>query len=193
MNQKSAQVYRIAYLSTLELTSEASLKDVKHAYRKLARRYHPDLNSNPDASEKFIEITEAYDYLLKYFNSCEGYSNLRQADLERNWNAGQREQARAKARRYAGGKYSSFRRTKYYRGTIVAERLHIYFNLAISLLIFFVSIHGFIVQSQLTTVDEDPPSVTRFIFFLFIGLLFLSVSLLYLISSYKNHRKNQKT
>lgn len=186
-------MYRNAYLSTLELTTGASLNDVKHAYRKLARKYHPDLNSNPGASEKFIEITEAYDYLVKYFNNCKDYSKQRQADLEKNWNAGQREQARTKGQRYAEGQYSSFRKTKYYRGTIVAERLHIYCNLAVSLLIFFISIHGFLVQSQLTIGDEDPPSVTRFIFFLFIGLLFLSVSLLYLISSYKHHRKNQKT
>lgn len=183
-------MYRIAYLSTLKLTSGASLNDVKHAYRKLARRYHPDMNSNPDASEKFIEITEAYDYLVKYFNNYKGYSKLRQADLEKNWNAGQREQARAKAQRYAGGQYSSFRRTKYYRGTIVAERLHFYFNLVISLLIIFISVHGFIVQSQLTAGDEDPPSVARFIFLLFIGLLFLGVSLLYLVSSC-NHKEGK--
>lgn len=44
----------------LQLDKGASLDDVKTAFRQLAFKYHPDLNSSPSASEKFREINEAY-------------------------------------------------------------------------------------------------------------------------------------
>lgn len=180
-------MYRIAYLSKLGLDSGASLNDVKQAYRKLARRYHPDLNSAPDAPEKFIEVTEAYDFLVRYFTSCNVFGKTGNTDMEKHWNSGQRDKARARARRYAGTQYTSFRKTDYYRGTVIAERSRIYYNLIIALLFIFVSVHGFIVRSKTAAGSNDAPSVAGFIFLLFIGLLFLGVSLLYLLSSYKNH------
>jgi tetratricopeptide (TPR) repeat protein len=50
----------------LELTSAASLEDVKTSYRRLARRLHPDVNpNNSKAQDQFIRITEAYKVLGK--------------------------------------------------------------------------------------------------------------------------------
>lgn len=50
----------------LELTSAASLEDVKASYRRLARRLHPDVNpNNNQAHDQFIRITAAYKTLLK--------------------------------------------------------------------------------------------------------------------------------
>jgi tetratricopeptide (TPR) repeat protein len=50
----------------LELTSAASLEDIKFAYRRLARRLHPDVNpNNTKAHDQFIRITEAYKVLGK--------------------------------------------------------------------------------------------------------------------------------
>ncbi|HET6846879.1 MAG TPA: DnaJ domain-containing protein, partial [Anaerolineales bacterium] len=37
--------------------------EIKAAFRKLARQYHPDVNKDPDAEEKFKEINEAYGVL----------------------------------------------------------------------------------------------------------------------------------
>jgi hypothetical protein len=48
----------------LGLTSDATLADVKKAYRKLARQHHPDRNNaDPGAIDRFRRITEAYEYL----------------------------------------------------------------------------------------------------------------------------------
>jgi curved DNA-binding protein len=41
----------------------ASQDEIQHAYRKLARQYHPDVNKDPSAEERFKEISEAYDVL----------------------------------------------------------------------------------------------------------------------------------
>ena len=48
------------YYEVLELSKGASDDDIKKAYRKLAKKYHPDLNKAPDAADKFKEVQEAY-------------------------------------------------------------------------------------------------------------------------------------
>ncbi|PWA37869.1 chaperone DnaJ, Terminal organelle assembly protein TopJ [Artemisia annua] len=51
------------YYSTLGVSRSAGIKDIKAAYRKLARQYHPDVNKQPGATEKFKEISNAYEVL----------------------------------------------------------------------------------------------------------------------------------
>nr|WP_299206569.1 J domain-containing protein [uncultured Brumimicrobium sp.] len=54
----------VDYYKTLGLERTATEKDIKKAYRKLARKYHPDLNpNNKDAEKKFKEINEANEVL----------------------------------------------------------------------------------------------------------------------------------
>jgi len=48
---------------TLEINESASESEIKKAYRKLARQYHPDVNKDPSAEEKFKEINSAYEIL----------------------------------------------------------------------------------------------------------------------------------
>jgi curved DNA-binding protein len=48
---------------TLEVSENASEAEIKKAYRKLARQYHPDVNKDKDAEEKFKEINAAYEIL----------------------------------------------------------------------------------------------------------------------------------
>jgi curved DNA-binding protein len=54
----------IDYYKILGITKSASEADIKKAYRKLARKYHPDLNPNDkEAEHKFKEINEANEVL----------------------------------------------------------------------------------------------------------------------------------
>lgn len=51
------------YYSTLGVSRSADSKEIKAAYRRLARQYHPDVNKQPGATEKFKEISSAYEVL----------------------------------------------------------------------------------------------------------------------------------
>ncbi len=51
------------YYRTLGVESDAPQNEIKRAYRKLARKYHPDLSKEPDAEARFKEVGEAYEVL----------------------------------------------------------------------------------------------------------------------------------
>lgn len=53
-----------SYLQVLGLNRGASPEEVKIAFRKLAKKYHPDKNKSDSAKQKFIEVHEAYKFLL---------------------------------------------------------------------------------------------------------------------------------
>jgi curved DNA-binding protein len=65
------------YYEILGVKPEADTKDIKTAYRKLARKYHPDMNAEAGAEEKFKEVAEAYEVLKDKGKRAE-YDELRQ-------------------------------------------------------------------------------------------------------------------
>jgi molecular chaperone DnaJ len=51
------------YYDILGISKNASVDEIKRSYRKLARQYHPDVNKEPGAAEKFKELNQAYQVL----------------------------------------------------------------------------------------------------------------------------------
>ncbi|HEU5317987.1 MAG TPA: molecular chaperone DnaJ [Chloroflexota bacterium] len=51
------------YYQVLGVARNAGADEIKRAYRQLARKYHPDVNREPDAESRFKEVTEAYEVL----------------------------------------------------------------------------------------------------------------------------------
>ena len=51
------------YYTTLNIDRNATQDEVKRAYRKLARKFHPDINKDAEAEQRFKEIGEAYEVL----------------------------------------------------------------------------------------------------------------------------------
>ena len=51
------------FYDVLGVSRDASQEDIQRAYRKLARTYHPDVNKDPGAEDRFKDISEAYDVL----------------------------------------------------------------------------------------------------------------------------------
>ena len=71
------------YYSVLGVDKNASDEDIKKAYRRLARKFHPDVSKEKDAEEKFKNLQEAYE-VLKDPEKRAAYN-----DLGSNWKAGQ--------------------------------------------------------------------------------------------------------
>src|SRR5437588_4970968 len=71
------------YYEALGVTRDASAEEIRRAYRKLARQYHPDINKEPGAEDRFKEISEAYE-VLRDEQKRERYDRLGE-----NWRAGQ--------------------------------------------------------------------------------------------------------
>jgi curved DNA-binding protein len=71
------------YYETLGVGRGASQDEIQASYRKLARKYHPDVNKSPDAEEKFKQLNEAYE-VLRDPKKRERYDSLGE-----NWQAGQ--------------------------------------------------------------------------------------------------------
>ncbi len=55
----------IFVLQVLSLEAEASLEEIAHSYRELAKTWHPDHNPSKDAEAMFMKIHEAYEVLLR--------------------------------------------------------------------------------------------------------------------------------
>src|SRR5256885_63932 len=71
------------YYETLAVPRDATSEQIRSAYRKLARRYHPDLNEDEDAEERFKEVAEAYEVL------SDGEKRERYDRLGANWREGE--------------------------------------------------------------------------------------------------------
>jgi len=71
------------YYKIMNVPADASQAEIKRAYRKLARKYHPDVSKEPDAEEHFKEVNEAYE-VLKDPEKRAAYDELRSS-----WQAGQ--------------------------------------------------------------------------------------------------------
>ena len=77
-----------SYHKTLNISTGATKGQIKNAYRKLAKKFHPDRNKSTNAHEKFIEISEAYEVLYDgklAKQKTKASSNKTQTSKEKYW------------------------------------------------------------------------------------------------------------
>jgi curved DNA-binding protein len=102
----------IDYYKILEIDKNASAEDIKKAYRKLARKFHPDLNPNDkEGHKKFQQINEANEVLSdaekrkKYDQYGKDWQHAEQFEKQRHSGQGQRSYT---SEDFSGGDFSSF-------------------------------------------------------------------------------------
>lgn len=134
----------IDYYKTLGIEKTASESDIKKAYRKLARKYHPDLNPNDkEAEEKFKELNEANEVLShpenrkkydKYGENWEHGEAYEQAQSQQQQQRASQQRSYAGQQSYGGEDYSDFfesmfsggqRQQAAYRGQDYNAELHL--------------------------------------------------------------------
>ncbi|TAL63300.1 MAG: J domain-containing protein, partial [Legionella sp.] len=70
------------YYKIMGVSQDASEKDIKTAYRKLARKYHPDISKESNAEERFKEMGEAYEVLRDPKKRAEYDQYLKNKDFQ---------------------------------------------------------------------------------------------------------------
>ena len=114
------------YYDILQITSSAKLEEVKKAYRKRAKELHPDLNPDPDASDRFILLHEAYEFLINkktgavYNERAKTYTKTRNRYKSyKEWEKKEKKKAQGRAHQYANMRWRSFEETRVYQSAQV--------------------------------------------------------------------------
>ena len=98
------------YYEVLGINRSADEKEIKHAYRKLAKQYHPDTNQgNTQAAEKFKEVNEAYEVLSDPDKKAR-YDQYGFAGVDPNFNPG-----------FGGGSGTASARSRRYQRPAIAS------------------------------------------------------------------------
>jgi hypothetical protein len=179
------------YYEVLGLAANSSIDEIKKAYRKKARLYHPDINPAPDAKDHFISITEAYEFLIANHTRINSDDQAYQKAME-DWRKYRQDRSRKRANVYAHATYGTFKNTKFYKTTRIFDGTTIIFSLIISIIVLSYTIYGYVFQLKHPIPGMDKPSVFAFVMLLLLGMIFFIVSFIYLLAFQETSKKNKK-
>lgn len=179
------------YYEILGLPSNSTIDEIKKAYRKNARLYHPDINSAPDAKDRFISITEAYEFLITNHEKIKSDNQVYQEAME-DWRKYRQDRSRKRASAYARTSYGNFKNTKFYKTTRILDGTTIIASFVVSILVLSYTIFGYIYRLKHPIPGLEKPSVFAFIMLLFPGMIFFAVSFIYLRAYQETSKKRNK-
>jgi DnaJ-class molecular chaperone len=178
------------YYNVLGLLPNSSVEEIKKAYRKKARLYHPDINPSPDAKDLFICVTEAYEFLISNFQKLNTDDQAYHQAME-DWRKYRQDRSRKRAHAYARTSYNSFTNTKFYKTTRIFDGTTVVICFLTSIMIIGFTIYGYIFRLRHPQPDLEDPSFITFILLLSMGLLFFAGSFV-LFKTYQAGSKKQK-
>ncbi len=170
------------YYKILGLPDNAGTREIKNAFRRKAKAYHPDINKEEGAHEKFVDINEAYTYLMN-LHSESAYGDTAgtaQEDYYRRWMEQERAMARRRAAKRARMRFEEFKRSSIYRTTSMLSHILDYFLLVLGFFIIIAA--GFGLYSQGLYIEDNGEEVLNItgivadIIITFAGILFITIS-----------------
>jgi len=179
------------YYRILDLTPEASLSEIKQAYRQKARLYHPDVSKNPNTQELFISATEAYSFLISHHNKIVANQET-DSQIVTDWQKQSQERTRKKAYAYTKGSYSTFKSSDLYKTTRIFNGTIIIYGLVISIVIIVYTIFGYFYRLKHPIPEVEKPSLFVFIMLLIMGIVFFLVSFAFLTNHIKSSAKKKE-
>ncbi|MDQ3073929.1 MAG: DnaJ domain-containing protein [Bacteroidota bacterium] len=129
-----------SYYKILELDKDASVANIKKAYRSKAKVLHPDKNRSPNSHEEFVLLSEAYEYLIDLKT---GKTEINQTSYSYE---DHRKQSREQARRHAEMEYEEFMKTDFYKNAEAAFNVIRHLYIFSSVLIILSPMWGFILN-----------------------------------------------
>lgn len=179
------------YYSLLGLKPGSSVEDIKKAYRKMARLYHPDLNHSPEAKDFFIGATEAYEFLIAWNNKLQTDEQTYEQVME-DWRKYRQVRSRKRATAYARAPYNTFKNTKFYKTTRIFDATIIMISLIISLMVIVFSIFGYDYRIHHPIPGVEKPTLFALVMLLMLGVTFFIVSFIFLKAFKETSKKHKK-
>ncbi len=187
------------YYKILDIPLSADIEDLKKAYRQKVKIYHPDVSRLPDAEERFIRLTEAYEILLrKLMNPVPEQVKLADPkesliwEMRQNeWFRQQMEKIQQMAREQARMKFEDFKKTPTYRTTRTLSHGSDY---VVFFLGFFIIVVAFIgVIDQYIRNELHVTNVVAALCVTFIGLVIIFYSVHQIRKYWKGFFRMKKT
>ncbi len=170
------------YYSLLGIQENAGEREIKNAFRRMAKAYHPDINKSGEAHEKFVDINEAYSYLMNLHNSESATMTSQAASDEhyRHWMERERQKARARAAQRARMKFKEFKQSSIYRTTSMLSLMLDYFLLILGGFIILAAFLGLYQQGLYLEDNGDEvfnlTGIVAIIITTLTGTLFITLS-----------------
>lgn len=148
------------YYGVLELPVGSTDGEIKSAYRKLAKLYHPDKSGDPRTRIQFIDVNEAYEILMKrdeyVRDAILRYQQRREAEREKHRRygtsqavgLGQPNTARQRAESYADLKFKEFEKSPIYRTAVVFNSVFDYAVFGIGIFMIISPFIGYYTEIQ---------------------------------------------
>jgi hypothetical protein len=166
------------YYNILGLPANATVEEIKKAYRKKARLYHPDINPSPEAKDMFIAITEAYDFLISNLDKFKTDEEAYKQAME-DWRKYRQDRSHKRARAYSKTTYTKFTNTKFYKSTRIFDGTTFVVTLLTSIMVIGYTVYGYFYRLSHPIPGEDGPSFFTFLMLLGVGIVFLFGSLIF--------------